>query len=168
MNAKLNALAGKGYNYIDQVSHYGKRDQFQQQYNISVGNTTERNSVYASVTYKRNKFEDINSNNESLGLNLKNTLTLSKWIKLDFGTYVNFSSARSQSNGLMSPGYTVMPYDDLVNPDGSYYTSSLLTLSWNQKIINDYTLKRIYPLDRLAGISENTDSQSFYARKFRY
>ncbi len=170
MNAKLNALAGKGYNYIDQVSHYGKRDQFQQQYNISVGNTTERNSVYASVTYKRNKFEDINSNNESLGLNLKNTLTLSKWIKLDFGTYVNFSSARSQSNGLMSPGYTVMPYDDLVNPDGSYYTSTptdRYSLE-DQKIINDYNLYNmdITPLDEIGrNIQKNNEfSNRLYAK----
>jgi len=170
MTARLNALAAKGHNYMDQVSRYGKRDKFQQQYNVSLGNTTERNSVYASVTYKRNKLEDKNSNNESLGVNLKNTLTLAKWIKLDFGAYVNFSSGRNQNYNLMNPGYTVMPYDNLVNSDGSYYTNTTANRYSleNQKKITDYKLYNmdITPLDELGwNVQKNSEfSNRIYAK----
>ena len=36
MNAKLTDLAGKGYNYYDQMKKYAKRDPLYQQYNMNI------------------------------------------------------------------------------------------------------------------------------------
>jgi len=166
MNAKLDQLSSKGYNYIDQVSKYGKRDKIQQQYNLSIGNTTDRNSVYASITYKKNTLEDVNSQNQSIGINFKNSLNITKWMSLDFGTYINYSDGITQTYNLMSPGYTVMPYDDLVNSDGSYYTKTAADRYSveNQEKIVDYKLysMNITPLDEIGW--NNQKSKDFSNR----
>lgn len=153
MNAQLEVLASKGYNYIDQVSKYGKRDKLQQQYNLNVGNASDKNSVYASITYRSNRLEDINSKDESIGINLKNSLNVTKWMSVDFGTYINYSDGVTQTFNLMSPGYTIMPYDDLVNADGTNYTKTATERYSveNLKKITDYKLYNmdITPMDEI-------------------
>ena len=49
MNAKLADLAGKGYNYYDQMKKYAKRDPLYQQYNMNIVNNSVNNLFKASV-----------------------------------------------------------------------------------------------------------------------
>ena len=49
---------------------------------------------------------------------------MTSWLTLDVGTYLNYGKGTTQSFNLFSPGYTYMPYNGLVNGDGTYYTNT--------------------------------------------
>ncbi len=125
MNATLSRLASRGYNYYDQVKKYAKRDPLYQQYNMNLVNNSVNNLFKASVTYKHDTLEDKYSNNQSLGLNLTNSTNFTKWLSLDLGAYLKIGEDNTQNYSVLSPGYSVLPYDDLVNADGSYYTKPM-------------------------------------------
>lgn len=136
-NNQLNQLAGQGYKYYDDVARYAKRDQFFTQHNVSLGTATEKNSFNASLTYKNNELEDVYSENETLGLNLKNSTQINSWLSLDLGTYMNFGKGDLQSYNPLSPGFKYQPYNQLVNNDGSNFTSTAASR------YNNFTLQSI-------------------------
>lgn len=143
MNSTLDALAAKGYNYYDQVAKYAKRDEFQQQYNLNIAKTTGKNMFKASVTYKHNAYENKYSKDQSVGINLNNITKITKWMDFEIGAYMNFGDEDEQTYDPLSQystGYVVMPYDDLVNADGSYYTrpASQLYTSTKQNALTQY------------------------------
>ncbi|WP_243392490.1 SusC/RagA family TonB-linked outer membrane protein [Solitalea longa] len=142
LDTKLNQLSAGGYQYYDDVKNYSKRDPFFQQYNLNIANATDKNSLYSSVTYRNNKFEDKYSDNESLGLNLKNTTFFNKWFTLELSNYFDYGKTNRQSYSTLSPGYSFQAYDRLVNADGSHFTSTAESrLSANtMSLINDYNL----------------------------
>lgn len=142
VEAQLAAMATQGHRYYDDVEKYTKRNPFYQQYNLSVGRTTEKNMFNASVTYKNNKLEDKFSDNESIGLNIMNSLQLTDWLTIDLASYLNYGTGTTQTYSALSPGYTYMPYDGLVNADGSHYTSTIAerTSESYQNTINTYGL----------------------------
>lgn len=136
MNNNLNALGAQGYKYYDDVAKYAKRDQYFIQHNVSLGKASESNSFNASLTYKGNKFEDRYSDNQSVGINLKNSTDINSWLSLDLGTYINYSEGDIQNyNPLTQLDYKTQPYNQLVNNDGSYYTSTAASR------YNDFTLQ---------------------------
>lgn len=127
MNEKLNQLAGAGFQYYNDLEKYSKRNPFYQQYNVSVGNATEKNSFYSSVSYRNNQFENKYNGDESVGLSLNNKTQVTKWLSLDFSTYISYKEEKSQTYNSLSPGYQYLPYDRLVNNDGSYFTSTAIS-----------------------------------------
>lgn len=168
LDAKLNELAAGGYQYYDDVDRYSKRNPFYQQYNLSVGTASEKNSLYTSVTYRSNKLEDKHAGDETLGFNINNTTQLTKWLNLELGTYISYNEETRQSNKTLSPGYTPLPYDRLVNADGSNFTSAAasrlsantMTLIKNNGLYN----MDINPLDEQSmnlGKAKNFSSRSF-------
>lgn len=168
LNAKLNQLSASGYQYYKDVEKYSKRDVFFQQYNLNVGTATEKNSFYSSVTYRNNKLEDKYNDDQSLGVNINNTLKLTKWLTLELSNYFQYGSATSQPNNTLSPGYTFLPYDRLVNADGSHFTSAASSrLSvYTQGLINNFGLYNmdINPLDEQAlnlGKTKNFSNRSY-------
>ncbi len=153
MNQTLNSLATKGYNYYKQAEKYAKRDPLYQQYNLNIVNNSVNNIFKASVTYKYDSNEDKYSNDQSLGLNLTNSTTFTKWLSLDLGAYIKVGEEKVQDYDIFSPGYSFMPYDDLKNADGTNYTKPMEeSYSTNDQSIYDaYGLYRmdITPLDEL-------------------
>lgn len=168
LNNKLNSLSGSGYKYYDDVKKYARRDQLFQQYNINIGNATEKNSFYASVTYRDNKFEKKNDEDKSIGVNIKNITSVTKWLSLELGTFLQYADVNTQTYDPLSPGYSYSPYDVLVNPSGSHFTSpdsSRLSAS-DLSIIDQYGLYSmdITPLDEInrnIGNSKNFMNRSF-------
>lgn len=142
LDSKLNQLAAGGYQYYNDVQNYSKRNPFYQQYNLNIENATDKNALYSSVTYRNNKLEDKYSDNETLGLNIKNTTNVNKWLTLELSNYFDYGSSTRQNYSSLSPGYTFLPYDRLVNADGSHFTSTAASrLSANtMSLINDYNL----------------------------
>jgi TonB-linked SusC/RagA family outer membrane protein len=130
MNSRLDELGSQGHKYFDDISKYAKRDQYFMQHNLSLGKATENNTFNASLTYKNNQLEDIYSENETVGLNLKNSTQINSWLSLDLGTYVNFGKGDTQSyfasnpNFTSGPGYKYQPYNQLVNNDGTNFVST--------------------------------------------
>lgn len=123
MQSTLSALSKKGYSYINDVAKYGKRDQFLQQYNVSLNKASEKNSFNASVTYKNDRLEDKYTKDNSFGISFTNLTHLYSWLDLEIGSYTNYGNATTQSYSLFSPGYSWDMYDGLANSDGSNYTS---------------------------------------------
>ena len=146
MNATLSHLASRGYNYYDQVKKYAKRDPLYQQYNMDLVNNSVNNLFKASVTYKHDTLEDKYSNNQSLGLNLTNSSNFTKWLSLDLGAYLKVGEDKTQDYSALSPGYSVLPYDDLVNADGSYYTKPM-SECYNASTLAIYKQYGLYDMD---------------------
>ena len=153
MTNTLNSLAGMGYQYYRDVEKYAKRNPFYQQYNVSMGKATDQNSFNASVTYKNNKYEDIYSKDESVGINLRNSTEVTKWLTVDLGTYIDYVKETEQSYDVLSPGFTYQPYDRLVNKDGTSFTSTAGSRysASTMNAINTYGLYSmdITPMDEL-------------------
>jgi TonB-linked SusC/RagA family outer membrane protein len=124
LDAKLNQLASGGYQYYDDVEKYSKRNPFYQQYNVSAGSASETNSFYSSLTYRNNKTEDKYTTDETLGLNINNTTKITKWLTLELSNYLSYNGSTQQSYTTLSPGYTFLPYDRLINEDGANFTST--------------------------------------------
>lgn len=154
MNSKLTALEGNGHAYVKDISKYGKRNPFSQQYNFSASHGTGKNSTNVSFTYINDLPEDKYSNNENLGGNITTSFNFTKWLALDFGTYFNYKTGTAQTFNLSSPTYPYSIYDRLVNPDGSHYTvlaADRLAQASNNTI-NTYGLYSmdVTPLDEIA------------------
>lgn len=122
-NSRLDDLASRGYNYFDQVNKYAKRNPTYQQYNLRLGKSTGRNSFNFSTTYWKNKYEDINSDNSILGINITNSTDVTDWLQLELGSYLKYGKDYAQTYNMYSPGFSIMPYDALVNSDGSYVSA---------------------------------------------
>ena len=120
----LNELASQGYRYYRDVEKYGKRNPFSQQYNLSIGKGSEKNTFNASISYQDNQLEDKYSENRTIGINLQNSAKITSWLTLEVGTYLNYGRGTTQTYDLLSPGFTYMPYNGLVNADGTYYTNT--------------------------------------------
>ncbi|WP_228491944.1 SusC/RagA family TonB-linked outer membrane protein [Prolixibacter sp. NT017] len=153
MNSQLNAFKGMGYQYYKDVEKYAKRNRFFQQYNVSLGKATEQNNFMASVTYKNNKYEDIYSNDESVGIDLRNTTEVTKWLTVDFGHYFNYRNGKTQTYDPLNPGFVYQPYNRLVNDSGNPFVSTAESRLSESTIdaINTYGLYNmdIKPLDEL-------------------
>ena len=151
VDAQLAALAAMGYGYYDDIERYGTRNPFSQQYNLSLGRGTEKNSFNASITYRNNLGSDKYTDNDDIGINIQNTTQITRWLTLEVGSYLNYGTGNTQSFSLFSPGYTYMPYDRLVNGDGSYYTNRQEDRysAYNMSILNSNGLYNldITPLD---------------------
>ncbi|WP_321479080.1 SusC/RagA family TonB-linked outer membrane protein [uncultured Bacteroides sp.] len=146
MNSTLNALSGKGYNYYDDVKKYAKTNPFYQQYNLSIGNATEKNNFKVSLTYKNNQYENKYSDRSSFGLNITNSTEITNWLRLDVGSYTKYTNATTQTYDPLSPGYTYMPYDGLVDAEGNPYTSTAES-RYSQDIVNRINTYGLYSMD---------------------
>lgn len=146
MNSTLNALSAKGYNYYDDVKKYAKTNPFYQQYNLSIGKATEKNNFKVSLTYKNNQYENKYSDDSSFGLNITNSTEITNWLRLDVGTYTKYSNATTQTYDPLSPGYTYMPYDGLVDAQGNPYISTAES-RYSQDIVNRINTYGLYSMD---------------------
>lgn len=164
MESKLSAFASKGHSYINDLVKYAKRDRFMQQYNVSISKGSDNNALYASLTYKNNKFEDINSKDQSFGLNISNQTHIADWLKLELGSYINYGKGQNQTYSLLMPGYSFNIYDSLVNSDGSYFTKRQEDMysAYQMGTIANYGLYNmdVTPLDELNYNLEKTNSIS--------
>ena len=124
MESCLNQLAAQGYRYFDDVANRAKRDAFYQQYHLSVGRATDNNNFRAAVTYRNNKMNDKFTNDNSWDIDLRDQLDITSWLTLNVGSYTFYKKGNLQSFNPMSPGYSYMPYDRLINDDGTHFTST--------------------------------------------
>ena len=146
MNNRLNQLGSQGYKYYDDVAKYAKRDQYFMQHNLSLGKASENNTFNASITYKDNQLEDRYSENQSVGINLKNSTQINNWLTLDLGTYLNYGTGDTQSYFANLPGFKYQPYNQLVNNDGSNFVSTAAS-RYNNFTLNSMQTYGLYNMD---------------------
>lgn len=175
MNNRLDALGSQGYKYYDDVAKYAKRDQYFMQHNLSLGKASETNTFNASLTYKSNQLEDVYSENETVGLNLKNSTQINSWLSLDLGSYTNFGKGDTQyykpinpSAVSDNPGFKWQPYNQLVNNDGTNFVSTAASRynNFTLQSMQTYGLYNmdITPMDELG--RNLTENKSFLNRTF--
>lgn len=148
---KLNQLASNGYRYYDQAEKYSKRNSVYQQYNLRVSKTTDNNSTSFSTTYWDNKYEDIHHNDWKLGMNLSNSMNITKWLHSDMSVYLKYGKEKTQTYDLYSPNFNALPYNSLVNDDGSYVEAPSKNNKERNDLITKYGLidETIVPMDEL-------------------
>ncbi|TJY66098.1 SusC/RagA family TonB-linked outer membrane protein [Sphingobacterium alkalisoli] len=167
MNRRLDEMASSGYRYYDDVEKFGKRNPFAQQYNINISNGSERNRFYSSVTYKKNLLEDVYNKEDNLGINLRNTTQVTKWLAVELSTFMTYGSRDAQTYDLLqNPQFPFMPYDGLRNADGSNFISteeSRLSLEMRDIIRNN----NLYPMhiDPLNEIGNNIQKQNRFGNR---
>jgi len=168
MNNQLNAFKGMGYQYYKDVEKYAKQNMFYQQYNVSIGKATDQNNFMASVTYKNNKYEDIYSKDESVGVDLRNSTEVTKWLTVDFDNYFNYQKGTTQTYDPLNPGFVYQPYNRLVDNSGNPFVSTAESRLSESTIdaISNYGLYNmdITPLDEL-GLNL-TKSRNFSNRTY--
>lgn len=146
MNSRLDALGSQGYKYYDDIARYAKRDQYFMQHNLTLGKASENNNFTASLTYKDNQFEDVYTENQTVGLNLKNTTQINNWLSLDLGSYTNFGKGDTQSYFASNPGFKYQPYNQLVNNDGTNFVSTAAS-RYNNFTLNSMQTYGLYNMD---------------------
>lgn len=109
------------------------------------------------------------TDSESVGLNLKNSMQINSWLSIDLGTYINYGKGDTQSyNALTGAGYKYQPYNQLVNADGSNFTSTAASRynNFTLQSIQNYGLYNmdITPMDELG--RNLTENKSFLNRTF--
>ena len=128
------------------MKKYAKRNPFYQQYNLSVGYKSEKNIFRASLSYRRDALEDKNTTNNNCGINISNSTNFTKWLSLDLGAYIDYGSDNTEGYSVLSPGYSIQPYDRLVNPDGTYYTMPMSEYL-SKYTIDNYNKYNLYNAD---------------------
>ncbi|SFW18099.1 TonB-linked outer membrane protein, SusC/RagA family [Sinomicrobium oceani] len=146
LNGTLDQLGTAGYRYYDDIARHAKRDQYYQQYNVSFGKASQKNSFNASVTYKNNTFEDRYSEENSLGINLKNSTKITDWLDMDLGAYIHFNNEDLQTFDPLNPGFVYQPYNRLVNADDSPFVSTAAS-RYNRSTLQSIDTYNLYSMD---------------------
>ncbi|MFC5682396.1 SusC/RagA family TonB-linked outer membrane protein [Flavobacterium sp. MAHUQ-51] len=169
MNATLNDLASNGYKYYDDMAKYAKRSPMYQQHNLTIGKASEQNNFNASITYRGNEYEDINTKDKSLGINLRNSTEVTDWLTIDVGAFFKYLDGNTQTFNVLSPGLsTYQPYNSLVDDQGNPFVYTAAS-RFNQSTLNAIQSFGLYnmdltPMDELNyGIQDN---KNFLSRNY--
>lgn len=121
--ATLNDLAGRGYQFYDQIAKYAKRTRLDQLYNLTVTSNSDFNQFKASVNYYHNDYSDPYSKYNGVGIDLYNSTKITKWITFDIGTYLKYD----QSDGQLGSAWywDGFPFDQLVDDEGRKVTLTM-------------------------------------------
>ncbi len=168
MNATLDQLASNGFKYYDDMEKYAKRSPIYQQHNITIGKASDQNNFNASITYRGNEYEDINSKDKSLGINLRNSTEITKWLTVDVGAYFKYLNGTTQTYNVLSPGYTYQPYNSLLDDNGNPFVSTAAS-RYNQSTLNALQTYGMYSMDitPLDELNYNLrDNKNFLSRNY--
>ncbi|MEL1239676.1 SusC/RagA family TonB-linked outer membrane protein [Flavobacterium flavipallidum] len=168
MNTTLDKLAGNGFQYYNDMTKYAKRSPMYQQHNLTIGKASEQNNFNASITYRGNEYEDINSKDKSVGINLRNSTEVSKWLTVDVGTYFKYLNGTTQTYNLLSPGYTYQPYNSLYDDNGNPFVSTAAS-RFSQSTLNALQTYKMYSMDinPLDELNYNLqDNKNFLSRNY--
>lgn len=141
----LRRYASAGNRYYKDVDRYGKRNPFYQQYNLRVASGSDKNRFNVSFSYRHNQQADKYTHDQSFGISLQDQLNLTKWLRLDVGSYINYADGKTQtytldqaSYGDATGNFTIAPYFSLGTPE-------------NPTVISDEERYEQYYLDLLSG-----------------
>ncbi|MBC9933972.1 SusC/RagA family TonB-linked outer membrane protein [Chitinophaga qingshengii] len=105
-DAQMNQLRGMNL-YNKQVLQL-LRPAANQQYNLSLSKATTGNAFNFSATFRNEQGYQRSDNNKNLGLNLRNVLTVNKWLTAEAGVFLNYGDSQG-------PGADAMNLPDAIN-----------------------------------------------------
>ena len=128
---QLEQYRSGGLPLLDDLKEHILRPSVTQRYFLSVGKATEGSSTMASITYTNNRGNHMNKLNESIDVNLRNSLRLAKWLSADLNAVINYGWSKSpegffELTSIAADG--VYPYTRLVDAEGNpihYYRSGI-------------------------------------------
>lgn len=118
--------------YILQIPVY-------QQYNLTLSGATERMNNIVSVMYQHDRPEFQGNHSNELMFNYRGTASVFKWLDLNISTMFQYS--KNERGGSNSGDLGLLPYELLVNEDGSMNDIS----RYNMPLIDRKVPKDLFP-----------------------
>lgn len=164
-NAMINKLRS-GPTFNEQVKDRLLRPAMNQQYNLSVSRATPGNAFYFSATYIQNNPYAKAANDNQLGLNLKNSVMVNRWLNVDAGVYMGFSN--SETPGADPTGYfnSLLPYERIFDEAGNPLPSRV---SLNKNAFDAVQQYNLFPLHKVLADEAGyniTRSKAFNTRSY--
>lgn len=125
LNTMLDNWSRQGYRWYDETSDLENRTATTQRYNLSISQSSDKNSFVGTLTYNRDNYNTKGSHADDIDISLRNSVNLAKWVTVDLGAYVNYRGTDQAMYSLANPGFTVTPYMSFYNEDGSTITSPM-------------------------------------------
>ncbi|RAJ74989.1 TonB-linked SusC/RagA family outer membrane protein [Chitinophaga dinghuensis] len=119
----LNKLRGMNV-YNQQIMDKLIRPTSNQQFNLSVGKASANNTFNFSSTFRNDQGRDLTSNSKYLGINIRNSTDISKWLKADVGVYLNYSDSKGPDGNMdYSTGSSYLnqqlPFESILDENGN-------------------------------------------------
>jgi|GEM_PF-151140 len=113
--------------YIDRIW----RDQFRQNYNLSVSSSSDKSDIYFSLNYAGQKLQMITNSDQTVNLYLKTTQRLNKAVTLTAGTNTQYyhSNMMYDNGSYSSPTSFMEPYSQMVDANGNKVYRDYVNLS---------------------------------------
>lgn len=143
-DAKLNIMRNQnGYN--QQILDHLLRPSANQQYNLSLSKVTAGNAFNFSATFRNQQGYEKHDNTKSLGLNLRNTVNINKWLTADAGIYLNYSDeTRPGQSGQGMSGTSMLnqqlPFESIYDENGNPLPLRSTMTSEQEVIYKKYNL----------------------------
>lgn len=116
MNRQLEYYAG--LDNEEQLKEYILQIPVYQQYNIALSGGTERMNNLVSLLYEHDRPEFQGNSSDQFMLNYRGTASVFKWLDVNVATMFQYTTR--ESGGSTSGDLGGMPYQMLINEDGSY------------------------------------------------
>lgn len=117
LNASLNLLRQNDYRkaYREEL----QKMNFVQDYNVSLAKGGDKSNLFFSARYENESTYNKNNSYDKLTFYIKNELDLTNWFKLTVGANVGIGNS-NYSQAEYQGATTAMPYESLLNEDGSH------------------------------------------------
>ncbi|RAJ08797.1 TonB-linked SusC/RagA family outer membrane protein [Chitinophaga skermanii] len=152
---QLNVMRGQNV-YNDQIMDRLMRPKQNQQFNLSIGNATAYNNFMFSATFRNDQAYSTNDNAKSLNLNIRNAVTVNKWLKAEVGAFMSYQDEKSPGpDGVSATDYinAQLPFESIIDENGN-----MGNLRWNRSL-NDRTN---YPKYGLFDLYRNPEKEMSY------
>ncbi|MBV8255869.1 MAG: SusC/RagA family TonB-linked outer membrane protein [Chitinophaga sp.] len=119
----LNKLRGINV-YNQQVLDKLVRPRSNQQYNLSVGKASAANIFNFSATFRNDQGYDKTNNSKYVGVTVRNTTEISKWLKADVGIYMNYNDGSGPDGSMdLATGSSYLnqqlPFESMLDQNGN-------------------------------------------------
>ena len=123
----------------DQLRKYILQIPVYQQYNLTLSGSTERMNNMVSVMYQHDRPEFQGNHSNELMFNYRGNAAIFKWLDLNISTMFQYN--KSENGGATSGDLGLIPYELLVNEDGSMNDIS----RYNMPLIDRKVPKELFP-----------------------
>ncbi|MFB6455289.1 SusC/RagA family TonB-linked outer membrane protein [Chitinophaga sp. Hz27] len=161
-DAQLAVMRSKGGQYNQQIIDEFTRLKTNQQFNMSVGKASESNIFNLSATYRNSQGYTKTDRSSYLGVNMRNSTDLTKWLKADVGIYLNYTDNKApdgQSDNGSPTSYlnNLQPYESIYDANGNVTTLRNKQTAADKLLYAKYNL---YSIDRNIADELNYNTQT--------
>ncbi|RFS19029.1 SusC/RagA family TonB-linked outer membrane protein [Chitinophaga silvatica] len=144
-DAKLNGLRTQNL-YNQQIKDNLMRAASNQQYNLTMSKATAGNAFNFSATFKNMQGYDLKNNSKYLGLNIRNSVNINKWLLADVGAFISYGDVTNPGSFSVSDIFNQqLPYEPIYDEKGNPLP---LRNALSSQQIADYQKYNLFSADR--------------------